>query len=243
MPEINTLEHRPTAVISGATKGLGRAIAEIFAANGFDLFVCARTTADLDAMQAQWAKTYPLQNLYTTTADLSKKEDVLRFAAAVRSRCTRLDVMVNNAGIFIPGTVSEEAEGVLEKMIAVNLYSAYHLTRALLAIMRPHRRGHIFNMCSIASLLAYPNGGSYTIVKYALAGFSKSLREELKKEGVKVTTLYPGATWSDSWKGANFPTERLMQADDIAKMVWAAYQLSDAAVVEDLVIRPQLGDL
>jgi short-subunit dehydrogenase len=127
--------------------------------------------------------------------------------------------------------------------MAINLYSAYHLTRALLSCLRPYRRGHIFNMCSIASLIAYPNGGSYTISKFALLGFSKALREELKPEGIKVTSVMPGAAWSDSWRGANFPVERLMQADDIAKMIWAAYQLSDSAVVEDLVIRPQLGDL
>jgi short-subunit dehydrogenase len=243
VPKTNTPTHRLTAVITGGTKGLGRAIAEIFASNGFDLFVCARTAADLNSMQAAWAKAYPQQQLFTEVADLSKKEDVLRFAAAVRSRCSRLDVLVNNAGIFVPGTVVNEDEGVLEQMIAANLYSAYHLTRALLPTMVPHRHGHIFNMCSVASLIAYPNGGAYTIAKFALAGFSKSLREEMKKEGVKVTALYPGATWTDSWEGADFPADRLMQATDIAKTVWAAYQLSDSAVVEDVVIRPQLGDL
>jgi len=236
-------EHSPSAVVTGATKGLGRAIAEQFAAKGFDLFVCARSAADLDAMQAHWATTYPGRQLFIQVADLSKKAHVLEFAEAVRRECPRLDVLVNNAGLFLPGSVIEEADGALEQMIASNLYSAYHLTRALLPLMRPHRQGHIFNMCSIASLAAYPNGGSYSIAKFALLGFSKNLRYELKTEGIKVTALLPGATWTESWEGAGFPPERLMQADDIAKMVWAAYQLSDAAVVEELVIRPQLGDL
>jgi NADP-dependent 3-hydroxy acid dehydrogenase YdfG len=123
------------------------------------------------------------------------------------------------------------------------LYSAYYLTRALLPMMLPRRDGHIFNMCSIASIMAYPNGGSYTISKFALLGFSKVLREEMKTKGIKVTAILPGATWSDSWAGADYPPERLMQADDIAKTIWAAYNLSDSAVVEELVIRPQLGDL
>lgn len=243
MPTPDTSNQRPTALITGGTKGLGRAIAEIFATNGFDLFVCARTAADLEAMQQAWAGAFPKQTLFTFKADLSKKDEVLRFAEAVRNRCSRLDVLVNNAGVFVPGTVVAEADGVLESMIAANLYSAYHLTRAILPIMTPHRQGHIFNMCSIASLIAYPNGGAYTIAKFALAGFSKSLREEMKKEGIKVTALYPGATWTDSWEGSGVPPERLMQASDIAKTVWAAYQLSDSAVVEDIVIRPQLGDL
>ncbi|MBK8968584.1 MAG: SDR family oxidoreductase [Saprospiraceae bacterium] len=233
----------PTAVVTGATKGLGRAIAEQFAANGFDLFVCARSANDLAEMQTHWEKTYPGRQLFTQAADLSKKAVVLQFAEAVRRQWSRLDILVNNAGLFIPGKVTEEVDGALEQMIEVNLYSAYHLTRALLPAMLPHRQGHIFNMCSIASLDAYPSGGSYSIAKFALLGFSKNLRNELKTEGIKVTTLMPGATWTASWEGAGFPAERLMQADDIARMVWAAYQLSDAAVVEELIIRPQLGDL
>jgi short-subunit dehydrogenase len=131
----------------------------------------------------------------------------------------------------------------LETLMEVNLYSAYYLTRAVLPLMLPQRAGHIFNMCSIASIIAYPNGGSYTISKFALLGFSKSLREEMKPKGIKVTAILPGATWTDSWRGADFPENRLMQASDIAKAVWAAYQMSGAAVVEELVIRPQLGDL
>ena len=243
MPKPNAGKHRPAAVVSGATKGLGRAIAEIFAANGFDLFVCARTAADLEAMQAAWAMSFPEQSLFATVADLSKKEDVLRFADAVHSRCTRLNVLVNNVGLFAPGTLIGEADGVLEQMIAANLYSAYHLTRALLPTMLPHRQGHIFNMCSTASLVVRPDSGAYSIAKFALEGFSKSLRAAMKKEGIKVTGLYPGSTWTASWEGADLPAERLMQASDIAKMVWAAYQLSDSAVVEELVLRPQLGDL
>lgn len=233
----------PNIVVTGGTKGLGRAIAEAFGGQGFDVCVCARTRSDLDTMQAEWAVQYPQSRLYTQAADLSKKDDVMHFAAFIRSMWPRLDVLVNNAGIFLPGAVSDEVEGTLETLMEINVYSAYHLTRALLPLMRPNRRGHIFNLCSIASIAAYPNGGSYTISKFAMLGFSKVLREELKPEGIKVTALLPGATWSDSWLGADYPANRLMQADDIAKMVWATYTLSDAAVVEELLIRPQLGDL
>ncbi len=232
-----------TAVITGATKGLGRAIAEIFAENGFDLCVCARTEADLEEMKAAWLERFPQVQLYTFPTDVSKKWEVLEFARFVRSTWAKVDVVVNNAGIFLPGAVSDEREGTLETLLETNLYSAYHLTRALLPVMLPHRSGHIFNMCSIASVVAYPNGGSYSISKFALHGFSKALREEMKPHGIKVTALLPGATWSDSWRGVDFPEDRLMQATDIAKMVWAAYTLSASAVVEDLVVRPQLGDL
>lgn len=234
---------RKTAVVTGATKGLGRAIAEIFAENGFDVCVCARTQADLDAMQGDWERRFANSQLLTFAADVGKRSEVMEFADFVCSRWPRLDVLVNNAGIFMPGTVMGESNGTLETLLETNLYSAYHLTRGLLPVMLPHRNGHIFNMCSVASILAYPNGGSYSISKFALLGLSKVLREELKTQGIKVTAILPGATWSDSWRGVDFPENRLMQASDIAKAVWGAYNLSDTAVVEELLIRPQLGDL
>ncbi|MBC7721603.1 MAG: SDR family oxidoreductase, partial [Pedobacter sp.] len=123
------------------------------------------------------------------------------------------------------------------------LYSAYHLTRALLPKMMEQKSGSIFNICSIASLQAYANGGSYSISKYALLGFSKNLREELKPYGIKVSAVMPGATFTDSWAGSGINLERIMEANDVAKMVFAASQLSPQAVMEDIVLRPQLGDL
>ncbi len=232
-----------TVVITGGTKGLGRAIAEIFAENQFDVCVCARTESDLEAMQDAWKIQFPDTQLLVFQADVGKKSEVIEFAKFVQKSWPRLDVLVNNAGIYLPGAVSTEREGTLETLLETNLFSAYHLTRALLPAMLPHRHGHIFNMCSVASILAYPNGGSYSISKFALLGFSKALREEMKPQGVKVTAILPGATWTDSWRGVDFPADRLMQASDIAKAIWGCYNLSDAAVVEELLIRPFLGDL
>lgn len=231
------------AVVTGATKGLGRAIAEIFAQNGFALCVCARTEADLDSMQVDWEERFPQSKLYPYPADLGKKSEVFEFATFVKKTCPRLDVLVNNAGIYLPGGVADEPEGTLETLLEINLLSAYYLTRALLPLMLPQRSGHIFNMCSVASIKAYPNGGAYSISKFALLGFSKNLREEMKPNGIKVTAVVSGAAWSDSWRGADFPENRLMQASDVAKAVWACYDLSDAAVVEEILLRPQLGDL
>jgi short-subunit dehydrogenase len=109
--------------------------------------------------------------------------------------------------------------------------------------MMAQKHGHIFNICSIASLQAYANGGSYSISKFALAGFSKNLREEMKPYGVKVTAVYPGAAFTDSWSGSGVDPLRIMEAGDIAEIVYAASQLSPRATVEDIVLRPQLGDL
>ena len=154
-----------------------------------------------------------------------------------------IDILVNNAGSYLPGDITTEADGTIEKMIETNLYSAYHLTRLIVPKMQSQKFGHIFNMSSIAGLQAYKNGGAYSISKFALQGFSKNLREELKPYLVKVTTINPGATMSDSWIGSGIDEERIMKASDIADVLWNAYQLSNQAVVEDIVLRPILGDI
>jgi len=154
-----------------------------------------------------------------------------------------VDVLVNNAGIFTPGSIYTEEEGQLEKMMETNLYSAYHLTRALVPAMIEAKQGLIVNICSIASLHAYHNGGSYSITKFALMGFDKNLREELKPHHIKVMGVYPGAVMTDSWGGFDNSSRRIMEAGDIAAMILAASKLSPQAVVEDIIMRPLLGDL
>ena len=150
---------------------------------------------------------------------------------------------MNNAGSFVQGNVVDEKTGNLEKMIEVNLYSAYYITKGLLPKMMASRNGHIFTLCSIASLQAYPGGGSYSISKFALLGFTKNLRHELKPYGIKVTAIIPGAVYTDSWKGSGVSRNRIMESEDIAKIIYGATQLSPQAVTEEIIIRPQAGDL
>jgi short-subunit dehydrogenase len=231
------------AVVSGATKGIGRAIAEILAKEGYDIAVCARNASDLEALKLDFAQKYPKITVLTQVTDVRDKKQVLQFADTITNCWSKLDILVNNAGIFTPGNIHQEADGVFEQLIETNLYSAYYLTRALIPLMLNHKQGHIFNICSVASLMAYPNGGSYSISKFALLGFSKALREELKQKGVKVTAILPGATWTDSWAGVSLPEARLMQAQDVAIALLAATKMSSSAVLEEIVMRPQLGDL
>ena len=177
------------------------------------------------------------------SADLSDKSQVQMFANFILEKNISVDILINNAGSFIPGSVYNEEEGTLEKMIATNLYSAYHLTRALLPSMMKRKQGHIINISSIAALKAYSNGGAYSISKFAMMGFSKNLREEMKPFNIKVTTVYPGAVYTSSWEGANIPASRIMEVNDIAETVYACTILSSQACVEDIVIRPLPGDL
>lgn len=229
-------------IITGASKGLGKAIAEKYAEAGHTLFVCSRNEVDLYKMMEALLTKFPQCTIKARPVDMSNKQEVVNFG----NWCLSFgipDILVNNAGQFLPGSVYNEEEGFLEKMMQVNLYSAYHLTRLLLPKMMEAKNGHIFNMCSIASLKAYTNGGAYSISKFALAGFSKNLREEMKPYNIKVTAVYPGAAYTDSWSGSGVDPKRIMEAEDVAAMVYAASQLSPQACVEDIILRPQLGDL
>lgn len=228
-------------VITGATKGIGLALSELFASQGANIAICSRTMEDIVEVAKTLSERYPNIEIIGHVADMSKKAEVKEFAAVIAEDWDRVDVLINNAGVFIPCALADEAtEDAFELMMDTNLYSAYHLTQALLPLMLPHQSGYIFNMCSIASFMPY---GAYAVSKHALLGFSRVLREELKTKGIRVTAVMPGATYTASWVGTTLPEERFMKASDIAEAVWGCYQLSPQTVVEELVLRPQLGDI
>lgn len=230
-------------VVSGGTKGIGKAILDVFCREGFDAVSCSRNEGDLAALKNELEGKYPGSTVHTFKADLSVKEELNAFAAFVKETSGTPNVLVNNTGVFIPGQVHQEEDGALEQMIETNLYSAYRLSRHFVNEMISRGSGHIFNMCSIASITAYANGGSYSISKFAMLGMSKVLREELKEKGIRVTAVLPGATLTASWEGVDIPPERFMKPEDVAEATWMGYRMSERSVMEEIVIRPQLGDL
>jgi NADP-dependent 3-hydroxy acid dehydrogenase YdfG len=226
-------------VVTGCTKGIGFAICKQFADNGFSIAGYARNQKDINEMQTSFEQLYPQQQFLFVSADASKKSDVLEFAKKVNAQFLAVDVLVNNAGVFLPGSILTEKEGTLETLMETNVYSAYYITRAL----QPILKRNVFNICSIASLQAYPAGASYTISKFALLGFSKQLRHEFMHTNIKVTSVMPGAVLTNAWSGVDLPPTRFIQPEDIAKMMYNIYDLGDGADLEELVIRPQLGDI
>jgi short-subunit dehydrogenase len=234
---------RPLAIITGGTKGIGLACIDKFLLEGFDVVTCSRQGSELKSLQDEIRSKYGSERIFVYQADLSKKTEVIGFVSFIKKLLRPVDVLINNTGRFIPGQIHNEPDGNLEIQIETNLYSAYHLSRGLVDDMIRRKRGHIFNMCSIASFMAYSNGGSYAISKFAMLGMSKCLREELKEYQIRVTSILPGATLTASWEGIELPPDRLMRAEDVAESVWSAFKLSERSVVEEIVIRPQLGDL
>jgi short-subunit dehydrogenase len=232
-------------VITGGSQGIGRALVQCFLREGFVVATCARSVTGLAQLQAELASLYPAAQLHSIPADLSQAADCQRFAEFVLALGLPLAALINNAGAFVPGRLQDEpADGSrLREVLAANLLSTYDVTRALLPTLLAQGCGHIFTMCSTASLMPYPNGGSYGVAKFALLGFTKTLREEVKTQGLRVTAVLPGATLTRSWDGVGVPPERFIDPADVAEAVLGAFRLSPQTVVEEIVIRPQLGDL
>ena len=132
---------------------------------------------------------------------------------------------------------------MFDQLISTNLRSVFLVSQAFIPQMIKRKQGSIFNMSSIAGLIAYPGGAGYSAAKFGVTGLSKVMRSELKAHGIRVTCVYPGATFSPSWKGSNVPEKRMMPAEDVAKAFYAIYQMSKRTVVEEIVLRPLLGDL
>ena len=229
-------------VITGASRGIGRTVAKTYATHGYNLLLCSRNEDLLMQTVEELSMEFPNIDIDGKAFDLGKKQEARLFGEWVLNKADTIDVLVNNAGTFVPGNVSDEPDGALETMLEVNLFSAYHVTRTILPRMKAQKSGHIFTICSIAALAAYPNGGAYSISKFALLGFTKNLRQELMNDNIKVTAIVPGAIYTDSWKGAVNPS-RIMETEDIATMIYTTSRLSPQATVEEIVIRPQLGDL
>ena len=224
-------------LVTGASRGIGLAIVRRFRAEGWTVLACARGQAGLDALREE------LPGVETCACDMRDPDAVDALAAEAQGRHGAIDLLVNNAGAYRPGQIASEDDDALLDMLQANLFGAYRLTRRLLPGMLARRSGMVLNVCSTASIAAYPDGGSYSIAKHALYGFSRNLREEMKPHGVRVVALLPGATLTSSWDGVDLPPQRFMPAEDVAEMAWAAWRMSESTVVEDIVMRPQRGDI
>ncbi len=233
---------RKLAVITGSSKGIGKAIALEFASHNFDVVITGRNEADLQAVSNQISQKYKVET-FTFLVDLSQREGCLNFANYVKSLNREITVLVNNAGKFEAGPMMTEGNDVLESQMATNVYSAYYVTKYLWDNLKKANRSHVFNICSIASINAYAAGGSYSVSKHALLGFSKSLRLEGIPFQVNVTAVLPGATLTDSWSGVDLPETRFMRPEDVAKVVLNAWYINEYTVVEEVLLRPILGDI
>jgi NADP-dependent 3-hydroxy acid dehydrogenase YdfG len=233
-----------TAIITGASRGIGFAIMEKLAENGFNIAFCSKNSDNVAKAEELIKKNYPNINILALTCDMSVKADVISFAKKCLETYSSIDILVNNAGVYTPGVVSnDDYQDNLEELMKTNVYSAYWIGKVIIPQMRKQMMGHIFTISSIAGIQAYENGGSYAISKFALTGYIKTIRAELRTQNIRVTGIFPGATLTDSWSASDLPNERFIQPKDIAEILYTTYHLSPSTCVEDIIIRPQLGDI
>ena len=224
------------AVITGASKGIGKAIALKLAQNGYNLAICARDESDLQVFVTE-LQVFAVK-IIAVVVDCSKKEEVMSFFNRVKAEMQFVDVLVNNVGTFLPGNILDENDEIFEKQQELNVNSAYYLSKNFGKMMREVKSGHIFNICSIASVQVVKDAGSYTVTKTAMLSLNNVLRKALAEYNVKVTAILPGSTLTASWEGTTIPAESFVQPEDIANSLYSILSLSSGVNVDELILTP-----
>jgi len=224
------------AVITGATKGIGKAIAIKLWEQGYDLVLVARNIDDLKEFRETLLSVE--RNISIYAVDCSIKEEVYNFLNAVEKEFDSMDVLVNNVGAFIPGSILDEDDEAFERQQNINVNAAYYLSKFFGKKMRSRQSGHIFNICSVASKTPVKNGGSYSVTKAAILSLNHVLRQELAPHNVKVTAFLPGSTKTSSWEGTTIPDEKFVQPEDIAETLFTILNLSKGVNVDEVLITP-----
>jgi len=228
-------------LITGASKGIGRAIALNMAANGHDLALCARNVKDLELLRNQILNLYPDRKVFIKVTDCSIKSEVLEFAAFSMSSLGSIEVLVNNVGVFTPFRILEEDDDALEAHMKANVYSAYYLYKKIAPQMKERGNGYIFNICSVASIETIVNAGTYCVTKSALLSLNNIMREELMDGQVKVTAILPGSTLTSSWDGSSISPDKFIQPEDVALVIEQIMKMSNGANVDQILIKPLHG--
>jgi len=231
------------ALITGATRGIGRGIAFMLAKAGCHLMLAARTEEALRDLAEILSTQYPDIIVRYKVIDASQREQVKQLAEYTSAIFPVLFILVNNVGLFKPGNLLGEAQDALETHMSVNVYCPHYLSVFFGQKMVEAGEGHIFNVGSVAGKKSVPTAASYSVTKYALHGLTDVLRQELGPYGVKVTELIPGSTFTSSWEGTDIPEEQFVGVNDIAQALWVCLQMSKGANVDEIIIRPVSGKL
>lgn len=231
------------AVISGGSRGIGKAIASALAARGFGICLLARDAEALRKTSMELQANFPKVEVLHYALNLADKKACANLFLELNAKWPQVDILVNNAGSFQPGNLMEEEDGLFEAMLESNLFSAYHLTRTIYPLLQKGNLKMIYNICSTASLQAYPRGGSYGIAKFGMLGFSRNLRLELAEQGYRVSAILPGPVLTDSWGDIDLPKERFMMPEDIAQVVIAGLEMTPQAFPEEILMNPIAGKI
>ncbi len=204
------MNNRKTALITGASSGIGLELTKLFAEDGYDLYLVARRKKTLDDLANQLGKQYGV-SIKVIALDLAEPDAPHRIATALEKESEALDVLVNNAGFGTYGLFSELDTAREIELLQVNIVALTHLTRLFLPGMVKRKSGRILNLASTASFQPGPFMATYCASKAYVLSFSEALANELKGTGVSVTALCPGATKTEFQAAAKMESSRLVR--------------------------------
>lgn len=232
------------ALITGAGRGIGRAVALAFAREGVSLWLTARTEEQLLSVSKE-AKAAGAASVEIAVADLTQASDLDRTISKISEAHGRLDVLVQNAGVFEPTPVTENAEAAWDRMIDLNLSVPYRLLWRVVPLLKNSDAAHVFHIVSVAGRETFAGFSGYCASKHGLLALTNVAREELRTEGIKVTSILPGAVDTPAWDGADdgFDRTKMLHDEDVARALLLAWRDAPGCMTEEIVLRPQLGNL
>ncbi len=232
---------KPTAVVTGATSGIGLSVARGLIAQGYSVLMTGRNRECLE--QEKFEAASRGQAIETLTCDLSRQQDVETLIDVARAAFRdRVDILVNNAGIATFASIEETSPEEFDHIVAVNLRAPYLLSRAILPLMKTQKEGLIVNISSVAGIEAWAGTSLYSMTKFALRGLTGSLLSEGAPHGVKAVAICPGYVATPLVSGAPVDPQEMIQPEDILKTILYLRDLSPAAVTGDIVMK-RLGGL
>ena len=227
------------AVVTGASRGIGFAIARALGAYGAEVVITARHRKSLEAARDKIPKALGVR------ADATRPREVLRLFRVIRRRFSRLNILVNNAGVFTYKPFARTTLADWRANLEANLTAIFLATRAALPLLQRSACAHVINILSISAFRAFPKCSAYTASKFGALGLTRVLGQELQSEGIRVTAILPGATDTRMVDEFDFPVhrKRLLQPDDVAAAVVAALTAPARTRVEEIVLTPSSGRL
>ncbi|MBC7187758.1 MAG: SDR family NAD(P)-dependent oxidoreductase [Calditrichaeota bacterium] len=229
------------AWVTGAGRGIGRAVAEALAQRGLRVVLSARSKAQIEEVAASINDAGG--KALAIPADVTKQEELTALVAKVRAAWGAIDILVNNAGVWRFTEVTKTTLEEWQEQIAVNLTGAFLCTKAVLEDMLRRGSGHIINIISVAGKRPYARCAAYCAAKYGLLGFTEVLRMEVRKKGIRVTAIFPGATDTPGWEADAERRTQMMRPQSVAQAVVAACLAPPDVMPEEIVLRPVPGDL
>jgi short-subunit dehydrogenase len=231
------------ALITAATKGIGRAVSIAFAKQGINLSICSRNEEDLSHFKKELQAINNQITVITMVTDCSNRDELKKFAVFTEKKLGFIDILVNNVVMYKHTAILNDSDDSFQKQIDTNLMPAYELYRFFGKTMVSVGKGHIFNICSVAAINPIAEAGMYSVTKYALLGLNKVMRLETQGHGVKVTAVIPGSTLTDSWKGVEVDQNTMVLPEDVASAIVNILSMSTGANVDELIIKPAPGQI